>query len=87
MLVGARRVQPYRHIPEKWDYVAETRTRYLDYLPESACPSAEGFVQPYCDSPTDKENVARKRLFSMCCAARGALCLPDDHRISSWIMR
>ena len=48
-----------------WDYVAETRTRYLDYLPEAAYPSAEGFVQPYCDSPLDSENVAENAYFNV----------------------
>ena len=48
-----------------WDYVAETRTQYLDYLPESAYPASEGFVQPYCDSPLDSENVAENAYFNV----------------------
>lgn len=40
-----------------WDYVSGTRTHYAEYLPQTHC-EADGFVQPYCDSPLDDETIS-----------------------------
>ena len=40
-----------------WDYVSGTQTHYEDYRPRGEY-EADGFVQPYCDSPLDGETVS-----------------------------
>lgn len=40
-----------------WDYVSGTQTRYEEYRPCGEY-EADGFVQPYCDSPLDGEAVS-----------------------------
>jgi len=40
-----------------WDYVSGTQTRYEEYRPRGEY-EADGFVQPYCDSPLDGEPVS-----------------------------
>ncbi len=40
-----------------WDYLAGTHTRYVDHMPASHY-DADGYVQPYCDSPFDDEIVS-----------------------------
>lgn len=45
---------------QMWELCPHTDENYADYYPwnEQTCPIvANGFVQPYADSPTDKENV------------------------------
>ena len=39
-----------------WDFVAGTTTPYTDYMPLGEY-EADGYVQPYCDSPLDGEAV------------------------------
>ena len=40
-----------------WDYVSGTQTRYEEYGTHGVY-EADGFVQPYCDSPLDGETVS-----------------------------
>ena len=40
-----------------WDFVAGTRTHYADYMPQTRF-EADGYVQPYCDSPLDRETIS-----------------------------
>lgn len=40
-----------------WDYTSGTQTHYEEYRPRGAY-EADGFVQPYCDSPLDGETVS-----------------------------
>lgn len=40
-----------------WDFSTKSHTRYTDYLPKTSF-DADGYVQPYCDSPIDKETVS-----------------------------
>ncbi len=40
-----------------WDYVSGTQSRYEEYKPVGEY-EADGFVQPYCDSPLDGETVS-----------------------------
>lgn len=45
---------------EMWNYIKETSEDYLDYLPQiynKKQNPADGYVQPYSDTPLDHENV------------------------------
>ena len=45
---------------EMWNYIKETSEDYLDYLPQiynKKLNPADGYVQPYSDTPIDHENV------------------------------
>lgn len=64
-----------------WDFVAGTATRYQDYRPAMRYEAADGFVQPYCDSPLDDENVSESAYFNLIHAARNTLDIVTPYLI------
>ena len=52
-----------------WDFVAGTTTPYTDYMPLGEY-EADGYVQPYCDSPLDGEAVAESAYLNVLQHAR-----------------
>ncbi len=53
-----------------WDFVAGCETKYQQYRPAARCEGADGFVQPYCDSPLDDESVSENVYFSLIQSAK-----------------
>ncbi|MEG0616032.1 MAG: phospholipase D-like domain-containing protein, partial [Oscillospiraceae bacterium] len=40
-----------------WDFISGNETKYREYMPITSY-NADGYVQPYCDSPIDDETVS-----------------------------
>ncbi|MEG0650294.1 MAG: cardiolipin synthase [Oscillospiraceae bacterium] len=40
-----------------WDFITKSQTKYTQYIPKTSF-EADGYVQPYCDSPIDNETVS-----------------------------
>ncbi|MEG0110561.1 MAG: phospholipase D-like domain-containing protein, partial [Oscillospiraceae bacterium] len=40
-----------------WDFITKSQTKYTQYIPTTSF-EADGYVQPYCDSPIDNETVS-----------------------------
>lgn len=47
-----------------WDFVTGSTTHYTQYMPQGRY-EADGYVQPYGDSPLDAENVAESAYFNV----------------------
>ncbi|MEG0896671.1 MAG: cardiolipin synthase [Ruthenibacterium sp.] len=47
-----------------WDFVTTNNSPYSDYAPRGVYADVD-FVQPYCDSPLDDENVAESAYFNV----------------------
>ena len=47
-----------------WDFVAGTATPYTEFLPVGKYET-DGYVQPYCDSPLDGENISENAYFNV----------------------
>lgn len=48
-----------------WDFANATETDFTSYRPGTPRPAAQGYVQPYSDSPLDEENVAENAYFNV----------------------
>lgn len=63
-----------------WDYVDGTQTDYTDYRCSCAV-KAEGYVQPYCDSPLDNEIVCENAYINVIRRARNYVYITTPYLI------
>ena len=64
-----------------WDFVAGTDTNFKDYLPCNRFINEEGFVQPYCDSPLDGENISENAYLNVLQQAKDYVYLTTPYLI------
>lgn len=64
-----------------WDFVAGTDTVFRDYLPVTRFEEEQGFVQPYCDSPLDGENISENAYLNVLQQAKDYVYLTTPYLI------
>ncbi len=63
-----------------WDFTAKTKTNLDDYKSDVFYPS-RGFVQPFCDSPLDDENVTENTFFNLVQRTRNYIYITTPYLI------
>lgn len=67
---------------ELWQLCSSDHNNVNDYFPgDTICPEAQGYVQPYADSPMDEENVGEQVYLQMIYNARRTLYITTPYLI------
>ncbi|MBR3692835.1 MAG: cardiolipin synthase [Clostridia bacterium] len=70
-----------------WSYLSGRIEPFEDFRPSINCSEAEGFVQPYADSPLDSEHVGEMAYMNMICSAKRYIYITTPYLVLDNEMR